>query len=60
MILELKVAERLEDMEKCCFEALRQIEEQNYEAELILDGYENIAKYGVCFYKKRCKFQKGQ
>ena len=24
------------------------------------DGYEDIAKYGVCFYKKRCKFQKGQ
>ncbi len=58
MILELKVAERLEDMEKCCCDALRQVEEQNYEAELVLDGYEDIIKYGLCFFKKRCKIRK--
>ena len=39
---------------------LRQIEEQEYEEALREEGYQDILKYGVAFYKKECmaKMQK--
>ena len=58
MILELKVTERFDRMEAGCREALAQIEEQNYEAELAADGYRPILKYGLCFFKKGCRIMK--
>ena len=58
MILELKVTERFDRMESGCREALAQIEEQNYEAELAADGYRPILKYGLCFFKKGCRIMK--
>lgn len=57
VIIELKVAKTYADMEKCCKEAIEQIDEKNYDAELKRDGYKNIKKYGICFYKKECKVQ---
>ena len=46
-------------LDKKCDEALWQIEERNYEAELIDDGYENIIKYGVAFCSEKvCKIKK--
>ncbi len=59
IILELKVTERIDRMEESCKEALAQIEEQNYEAELVAEGCRPILKYGVCFFKKGCKLLKG-
>lgn len=38
-----------------CREALKQIEYTRYEDELLDDGVENILKYGIACYKKRCK-----
>ncbi len=35
-------------------EALKQIEERNYEAPFIDKGYQNIIKYGICFCEKVC------
>jgi hypothetical protein len=60
VIMELKVAKTFDDLEAGCDEALRQIEERQYDMELKKDGYRNITKYGVCFYKKECmvKIQK--
>ena len=54
VIMELKVAKTFDDLEAGCDEALRQIEERQYDMELKKDGYRNITKYGVCFYKKEC------
>ncbi len=54
VILELKVVKDFKRMEEGCKEALRQIQEQNYEAALLTEGYSNIKKYGVCFYQKEC------
>ena len=34
--------------------ALRQIEEQRYDEALREEGYEDILKYGVAFYRKEC------
>ena len=41
-------------MEAVCQEALRQIEEKHYDAELLDKGIEWIIKYGVCFCRKNC------
>lgn len=53
-ILELKVSSSFQGMRTGCEEALRQIERADYEAELRAEGYDNIKKYGVCFYRKEC------
>jgi len=58
VIIELKTAARFQEMEKKCQEALQQIEEKNYEAELRKEGYSHIAKFGICFYKKECLVRK--
>lgn len=54
VVLEIKAAKAFQDMEKCCREALRQIEEKRYREELRNEGYEDILAYGVCFYRKEC------
>ncbi|MCM1203970.1 MAG: ATP-binding protein [Bacteroidales bacterium] len=54
VIMELKVVKEFDRMEAGCDEALRQIEEQNYAAVLHKEGYRNIRKYGICFYRKEC------
>ena len=54
VILELKVAKSIDELEKKADKALGQIEEKNYEAELRSDGYKNIIKYGIAFYGKDC------
>lgn len=51
-VIEIKVADSLNAMEKGCDDALRQIEDRGYQRELIESGYKNIWLYGICFYKK--------
>lgn len=58
IVLELKVAKKYSEMEKKCDEALEQIENMQYEQELREDGYEEIIKYGISFFKKRCMVKK--
>lgn len=55
VILELKVADTYALLEEKADEALRQIEEKRYDAELRLEGYHTFIKYGVAFYKKLCR-----
>ena len=57
-ILELKVADNVKNLDKKCNEALKQINDKKYDTELKEKGYENIIKYGIAFYKKRCKIVK--
>ena len=54
IIIEVKYAHD-GDLDAACKEALRQIEYTRYEDELEDDGVENILKYGIACYKKRCK-----
>ena len=58
MILELKVSETINGMEKKCEEGLDQIEKGNYAQPLTDDGYQPILKYAVCFFKKGCMVRK--
>ena len=54
IVLELKYAED-GNLEVACQEALRQIGEKRYGEELLDEGIGSILKYGVAFYKKRCR-----
>jgi hypothetical protein len=54
VVLELKYAED-GNLQAYCEEALQQIEEKQYDATLLDDGMETIIKYGLAFYKKKCK-----
>ena len=54
VILDIKVARTYQELESKCDEALRQIDEQKYEEALRQEGYSNILKYGIAFYRKEC------
>ena len=58
-ILELKVSEKMEYLEKDAQKALKQIEEKNYSYELKESGYSDIAVYGIAFYRKNCEVRYG-
>ena len=54
IIIEVKYAHD-GDLDGACKEALKQIEYTRYEDDLSDDGVENILKYGIACYKKRCR-----
>ncbi|MCD7981028.1 MAG: ATP-binding protein [Clostridiales bacterium] len=54
MIIEVKYAEN-GDFDAACKEALDQINEHNYTAELKEDDMQTILKYGIACYKKQCR-----
>ena len=53
-VVEFKVAKKVKDLEKMADEALRQIAEKQYAAELNDDGYDIIGNYGIAFCGKDC------
>ena len=54
-VIELKVAERPKLMEEAALAAIRQIDENRYYEALEEEGYSNIQKIGISFFKKNCK-----
>jgi hypothetical protein len=58
-ILELKVAPNRKALSASCDEALQQIIDMDYDAELDDLGYENPVHYGIAFYGKECLVKKG-
>lgn len=58
IVLELKYAENGK-LDAACQEALEQIADRRYEEELLENGVNQILKYGVAFYKKRCRVMIG-
>lgn len=54
IILELKVANTKKDLITESNKALKQIDDNHYDTDLINDGYTNILKYGIAFFKKVC------
>ena len=57
IILELKVAKSLKELETTSQIALQQIEEREYAKNLYDEGYEVIGSYGVAFFKKKCSIK---
>ncbi len=60
IILEFKVTGNINGLEKGCMDALGQIENLHYDSDIIEEGYTDITKYGICFYKKECLVMKYQ
>ena len=58
IILELKLAESIADLEPAADRGLAQIEEQRYAAPFTSEGYPDVRKYAVSFYKKDCALRK--
>ena len=54
IVVEIKYAEDAA-FDSACNKAIQQIEEKHYVAALLGDGMENVVKYGIACYKKRCK-----
>lgn len=54
IILELKYADD-GNLDTACKKALEQINRNRYEEILLDEGVPNILKYGISFYKKRCR-----
>ncbi len=59
ILLELKLAKRIADLESACDRGLAQIETQRYAEPFIEEGYPSILKYAISFYNKDCMVKKG-
>lgn len=55
VIIEVKVSDTYAGLETAAEEALEQINDRRYDAELRLEGYHTFHKYGFAFYKKLCR-----
>ena len=55
IIIELKYAHTMNDLEKACERALGQIRDRRYDEALREDGRDDVLAYGIAFYKKSCK-----
>ncbi len=53
-IFEFKVARKPTELELAAEEALQQIEKQDYVQGLYAEGYSDITKYGIGFFRKNC------
>jgi len=60
VIFEFKPAEKFDALPAVCESALKQIEKMNYAAHWDKEGYKNILKYGIGFYRKMCEVRKGE
>ena len=54
IILELKLAGSVKQLDEKCDEALKQIEDNKYAVPFTDEGYPIVQKYGISFYKKEC------
>ena len=59
MILELKIAGSIAEMDAVCDRGLVQIAEQRYAESFLAEGYPEVKKYAICFYRKECLVRKG-
>ncbi len=60
IVIELKIAKDIDDLEKRAEDALKQIKEKGYDMELRSEGYKNIIKYGISFCEKDCYVKLGE
>ena len=55
LIIEVKSADKITELERASERAMAQIHDRRYDESLRNDGREDILAYGIAFYKKRCK-----
>lgn len=54
VIMEMKIADSVESMQKAEERALNQIEEMRCADGMYVQGYQKVIKYGAAFYRKSC------
>jgi hypothetical protein len=59
IVIEFKIAKKIDDLEKRAQDALDQIKDKEYDKELESEGYKNIIKYGISFFEKDCYVKLG-
>lgn len=55
IVIEVKYAPTLNELDEACVRAMAQIKEKRYDERLRNEGREDIIAYGIAFWKKRCK-----
>ncbi len=60
IILELKIAGSIAEMEAACDRGLAQIEALRYAEPFTNEGYPEVKKYALSFYKKECMVKKAE
>ena len=55
IVIEVKYASSVSELDKACNKAMSQIRSRRYDEKLRNDGREDILAYGIAFQKKRCK-----
>ena len=53
-MIETKIADKEDQLEKECQKALKQIEGRQYARKLERSGFKTVLQYGVAFYRKEC------
>ena len=60
ILLELKIAGSIAEMDAACDRGLAQIEEQHYAEPFTTEGYPEVKKYALSFCKKECMVKKSE
>ncbi len=55
LIIEVKSADKITELDRACERAMAQIRDRRYEEYLRNEGRDDIWAYGMAFYKKRCR-----
>ncbi len=55
IVIELKLAHDLSDLEPACSRAMQQIHDRRYDEYFRSEGREKIRAFGIAFFKKRCR-----
>lgn len=53
-VVEFKVAKNMDELDAKAEDAIRQIEEKQYDMDLKNDGYKYVSYYGIAFCGKEC------
>lgn len=56
--MEIKTAAEYRALDHQVDEALKQIQEKEYDREFAQEGYQRSIRYGIAFYKKICRVKK--
>ncbi len=58
VVIETKIADAEEGLQRGCEEALRQIDDKQYAKKIERSGFRQVICYGITFYKKECLVKK--
>lgn len=60
VIIEIKIADSMQSLQKSAEKAMDQIEDMRYADSIFAQGYQKVIKYGAAFYRKNCLISKSE